>query len=256
MRNDTIPALQSADLFLSANIATNDVAGNFSLTLIDVVDTFIVLDDRPGFERAVKNIIQHVSFDVDTKPQLFETTIRVLGGLLSGHIFASKTEQPFHLPWYRGELLDLAYDLGNRLMPAFQTPTGLPYARVSPTLPHHGCGSQDQQVNLRRGVMKGETWDTCEHDSSIHQACLIVGGGAAGAGTLILEFGTLSRLTGDDKFEKAARKVYQFPLPNKVHTDLEQAFYGIWNRRSDIGLVGNTINTLTGVSFGYIYQEQ
>lgn len=90
----------------------------------------MVLDDRQGFEKAVKNVIEWVSFDVNTKPQVFETTIRVLGGLLSGHIFANRTGQPFHLPWYRGELLALAHDLGNRLLPAFATPTGLPYARV------------------------------------------------------------------------------------------------------------------------------
>jgi mannosidase alpha-like ER degradation enhancer 1 len=90
----------------------------------------VVLDDRQGFENAVKNVIDWVSFDVNTKPQLFETTIRVLGGLLSGHLFANQTGQPFHLPWYRGELLDLAHDLGKRLLPAFSTPTGLPYARV------------------------------------------------------------------------------------------------------------------------------
>jgi ER degradation enhancer, mannosidase alpha-like 1 len=63
--------------------------------------------------------------------QVFETTIRVLGGLLSGHIFANQTGQPFYLPWYRGELLNLAHDLGKRLLPAFATPTGLPIARVS-----------------------------------------------------------------------------------------------------------------------------
>ncbi|PFH51443.1 glycoside hydrolase family 47 protein [Amanita thiersii Skay4041] len=181
------------------NIATNDVAGNFSLTLIDVLDTFIVLDDRNGFETAVKNVIDWVSFDVNTKPQVFETTIRVLGGLLSGHIFANQTGQRFHLPWYRGELLDMAYDLGVRLLPAFSTPTGLPYARI----------------NLRRGITKGETRETC----------------TAGAGSLMLEFATLSRLTGDDRFEKAAYK----------------AFFGLWNRKSSIGLVGNTINTWTGV---------
>lgn len=112
------------------NIASNDVAGNFSLTLIDVLDTFVVLDDRPGFEKAVKNVIEWVSFDVNTKPQVFETTIRVLGGLLSGHIYANQTGQPFYLPWYRGELLSMAHDLGKRLLPAFSTPTGLPYARV------------------------------------------------------------------------------------------------------------------------------
>lgn len=124
------------------------MAGNFSLTLIDVLDTFVVLGDRSGkpsnlicaassthfhgigFETAVQDVIKHVSFNVNTKPQVFETTIRVLGGLLSGHIYADQTGQPFHLPWYQGELLDLAKDLGERLLPAFATPTGLPFARV------------------------------------------------------------------------------------------------------------------------------
>ena len=55
--------------------------------------------------------------------------------------------------------------------------------------------------------------------------------GTAGAGSLILEFATLSRLTGDPRFEKAAYK----------------AFFALWNRRSDIGLVGNTVNAWTGV---------
>ncbi|KAH6914987.1 alpha mannosidase-like protein [Coprinopsis sp. MPI-PUGE-AT-0042] len=189
---------QGPDWSNPANIAANDVAGNFSLTLVDVLDTLVVLDDRPGFEAAVKDVIKTVQFDVDTKPQVFETTIRVLGGLLSGHIYASDRNQPFYLPWYRGELLDLAWDLGNRLLPAFATPTGIPLARI----------------NLRQGVMKGETVETC----------------TAGAGSLILEFGTLSRLTGDPRFEKAAKK----------------AFFGIWNRRSDIGIVGNTINSWNG----------
>ncbi|KAF8211194.1 alpha mannosidase-like protein [Mycena galopus ATCC 62051] len=180
------------------NYAANDVAGNFSLTLVDVLDTLVVLDDGVGFEQAVKNVIEWVSFDVNTRPQVFETTIRVLGGLLSGHIYASQEGQPFFLPWYRGELLEMAHDLGKRLLPAFSTPTGLPYARI----------------NLRHGILKGEGIETC----------------SAGAGSLLLEFGTLSRLTGDDRFEKAAYK----------------AFFAIWNRKSDIGLVGNTINIRTG----------
>ncbi|KZT74450.1 glycoside hydrolase family 47 protein [Daedalea quercina L-15889] len=186
------------DLINPANIATNDVDGNFSVTLVDALDTFVVLNDTAGFEQAVRNTIDHVQFDVDTKPQVFETTIRVLGGLLSGHLFANQTGQPFHLPWYHGELLDLARDLGTRMLPAFMTPTGLPVARV----------------NLRHGLLRTEAVDTC----------------TAGAGSLILEFGLLSRLTGDTRFEKAAYK----------------AFFALWNRRSDIGLVGNTINTFTG----------
>lgn len=113
-----------------ANIASNDVAGNFSVTLVDVLDTFVVLNDPVGFDNAVRDVIEWVSFDVNTKPQVFETTIRVLGGLLSAHQFAVKQDQPFFLSWYRGELLSMAYDLGKRLLPAFKTPTGLPYARA------------------------------------------------------------------------------------------------------------------------------
>ena len=86
------------------------------------------MDDKPGFEAAVRWVIEWVQYNVDTKPQVFEVTIRALGGLLSGHIFAS--EGKFKLDWYRGELLALAKDLGERLLPAFDTPTGLPWARV------------------------------------------------------------------------------------------------------------------------------
>ena len=114
----------------SHNIAVNDVAGNFSLTLLDVLDTFVVMGDPNGFDVAVRNTLNWVSMDVNTKPQVFETTIRVLGGLLSAHIFASDPKGRFYLSWYSGELLTMAHDLGRRMLPAFATPTGIPYARV------------------------------------------------------------------------------------------------------------------------------
>lgn len=152
-------------LGLSDNYAHNDVAGNFSLTLIDSLDTLVVLNDRAGFEDAVRKVIDWVSFDVNTKPQIFETNIRVLGGLLSGHLFASRTGQPFHLPWYRGELLTMAQDLGQRLLPAFSTPTGLPYARVSDICLLGVCLCECisyVQINLRHGIPVGESVGTCE----------------------------------------------------------------------------------------------
>jgi ER degradation enhancer, mannosidase alpha-like 1 len=143
----------------------------------DVLDTLPVLGDHKGFEHAVRNTIDWVSFDVDTKPQVFETNIRVLGGvshtanistgpnfssgLLSAHQFASKG--PFKISWYKGELLRMAVDLGERLLPAFNTPTGLPYARVCsfpPRLVAHQL-TVFFKLNLRRGVMQGETVETC-----------------------------------------------------------------------------------------------
>ena len=74
--------------------------------------------------------------------------------------------------------------------------------------------------------------ETCQcRRSAFGNALIMAHIGTAGAGSLIIEFGVLSRLTGDARFEKAAHK----------------AFFAIWNRKSDIGLVGNTIHAWTGV---------
>ncbi|KAG8747282.1 alpha mannosidase-like protein, partial [Ceratobasidium sp. 428] len=183
-----------------SNIGINDVMANFSLTLVDNLDSFVAFNNYSGFDWAVRQTINVVSFDQDAKPQVFEITIRGMGGLLSAHMFASDLvgQWGFGLPWYRDELLHLAHDLGKRLLPAFNTSTGIPFARI----------------NLRHGVPPKETFETC----------------TAGAGSLLLEFTTLSRLTGDPRFEQVARK----------------AFFAIWNRRSDLGLLPNTINLATG----------
>ncbi|GAA5882976.1 hypothetical protein JCM16303_006771 [Sporobolomyces ruberrimus] len=202
------------------NVGVNDVMGDYALTLVDSLDTFAMLNDKAGFEQAVKETITHVNFDVDSRVQVFEVTIRMMGGLLSGHLLAldstttiptnsssppstsfSSSIKGFSLPWYRGELLDLAHDLGKRLLPAFESPTGIPYARVH------------LQKGLRGKDGKGESGETC----------------SAGAGSLLLEFITLSRLTLDATFERVARK----------------AFFQIWNNRSPISLIGNTLDVRT-----------
>jgi hypothetical protein len=48
----------------------------------------------------------------------------VLGGLLSAHVLLSR--DPTILPAYNGSLLEMAEDLGERMLPAFDTPSGLP----------------------------------------------------------------------------------------------------------------------------------
>lgn len=122
---------------------------------------------------ACRWIIENISFDIDLRVHLFETNIRLLGGLISAHFLALNPHVATQLSFeYNGELLDLAEDLGNRLLAAFQTDTGIPYA----------------WVNLKYGVEKGEIFSTC----------------TAGAGTLLLEFGALSYLTDDITFYNAA----------------------------------------------------
>ncbi|XP_047524243.1 ER degradation-enhancing alpha-mannosidase-like protein 3 [Pieris napi] len=154
----------------------DDVLGNFSLTLVDSLDSLAVMGDFSEFSRAIKLVIHDVTFDHDIIVSVFETNIRMIGGLLSAHVLAMvlKTEVPA-LQWYNGELLAKAEDLGKRLLPAFNTSTGIPHGRV----------------NLRHGVrwMK-ESRETCT-------AC---------AGTMILEMAALSRLTGNPIFEQKAHK--------------------------------------------------
>ena len=53
-------------------------------------------------------------------------------GLLGGHVMASELKRRGRCcGWYKDELLAQATDIGNRLLPAFNTTTGIPYPRVS-----------------------------------------------------------------------------------------------------------------------------
>ena len=91
--------------------------------------------------------------------------ITVVGGLLSAHLLSPHGRIPLPPGWpCEGPLLNMAESLARRLLPAFNTPTGLPYGTV----------------NLRYGVPPMETTVTCV-------AC---------CSSFILEFGTLTRLTG------------------------------------------------------------
>ncbi|XP_034254051.1 ER degradation-enhancing alpha-mannosidase-like protein 3 [Thrips palmi] len=156
----------------------DDTLGNFSLTLIDTLDTLVVLGDVDEFERAVKLVIKDVSFDSDVIVSVFETNIRVLGGLLSGHILAEYLQLNLNvMRWYRGELLQMAKDVGFRLLPAFNTSTGIPHARV----------------NLRHGLKVHGL-------ESSRETC------TACAGTMVLEMAALSRLSGEPIFEEKAHR--------------------------------------------------
>uniref|UniRef100_A0A1B6C508 alpha-1,2-Mannosidase n=1 Tax=Clastoptera arizonana TaxID=38151 RepID=A0A1B6C508_9HEMI len=156
----------------------DDTLGNFSLTLIDTLDTLAVLGDLTEFEHAVKLIIRDVNFDTDIVVSVFETNIRVLGGLLSGHILAEYLQQRADIMhWYTGELLLLSKDIGYRLLPAFNTTTGIPHARINL---RHGLKSQNLEWSR----------ETCT-------AC---------AGTMVLEMAALSRLTGEPIFEDKAHR--------------------------------------------------
>ena len=148
------------------------------MTPVDALDTMILMGLKDEAAITKEYIVKNLSFDKDISVQNFEITIRLLGGLLSSYQLTGDKR-----------LLNLAEDLGNRLLPVFESPTGLPY----------------RYVNLKTGKVRGEVTNPAE------------------AGTLLIEFGTLSKLTHRPVFYDKAKR----------------ALVEIYKRRSAIGLVGN-----------------
>ncbi|CAK9138661.1 unnamed protein product [Ilex paraguariensis] len=102
-----------------------------ALTLIESLSSLVILGNNTEFDRAVLWLSENLTFDVDVRINLFECNIRVLGGLVSAHILATDSTNRLVQRVYKNQLLILAEDLGRRILPAFDTPTGLPYAWIN-----------------------------------------------------------------------------------------------------------------------------
>lgn len=116
------------------DLITNDVLGNFSVTLIDSLTTIAIFNDKEKFISMIELIEETFpgKFDIDSTIQVFETTIRIIGGLLSSHLYATDPTKKVYLgASYTGSLLDLAKDMADRLLPAYLTSTGLPVPRIN-----------------------------------------------------------------------------------------------------------------------------
>lgn len=100
-----------------------------SLTLIDALDTLIVMGNSTEFRRVSNYLINHVDFDKDINVSVFETNIRIVGGLLSAHLLSHKAGMEYlEVGWpCNGPLLRLAEKVARKLLPAFDTKTGMPY---------------------------------------------------------------------------------------------------------------------------------
>ena len=155
------------------------------MTPIDALDTLILMGLKPQADEARQLIDTQLNFDQDISVKDFEITIRLLGSLLSCYQLTGDHR-----------LLELADDLGHRMLPMFDSPTGMPY----------------EYVNLHTGAVKGKLSNPAE------------------IGTLLLEYGTLARLTGKQIYYDKAKR----------------AMVELYNRRSSIGLFGSEIDIETG----------
>ncbi|KAJ2781123.1 hypothetical protein H4R18_003065 [Coemansia javaensis] len=95
--------------------------GNWSISLVDTLDTLWLLDMKDEYAEA-KAYVQKIDFTRSPRGyrvRVFEMTIRALGGLLGAY-------ELDHDP----ALLAKAAEVGSTLAAAFSSPTGLPYPSI------------------------------------------------------------------------------------------------------------------------------
>lgn len=168
---------------------------HLGLSLIEALDTLWVMGLDSRFQDGVDWVKAHADFAVDGEVSVFETSIRLVGGLLSAHHACGDPV-----------LLAKAKNLADRLLPAFDTPTGFPY----------------RFVNLKTGTIRDPETNPAE------------------IGSFLPEWGTLSRLTGDPRYGDVARKAVVALFARRSKLDLLavriDARTGEWlDRRATVG---------------------
>lgn len=143
--------------------------------IVDSLDTLLLMGCDDEFERAKKWVKEDLDYGFDYNVNVFETTIRMLGGLLSA----------FHLT-NDDMFLDKATDLGNALIGGFKSPSGLPYL----------------SVNLQSGEgIKNHVDNGASSTAEVS--------------TLQLEFKYLSKLTGESLYWEQVEKIMKILDDNK-----------------------------------------
>jgi ER degradation enhancer, mannosidase alpha-like 2 len=131
------------------------------MTPVDALDTLTLMGLKPQADEARALIDTKLNLDQDIYVKDFEITIRLLGSLISCYEMTGDKR-----------LLELADDLGRRMSPMFDSPTGMPY----------------EFVNLHTGAVRGTKSNPAE------------------IGTLLLEYGMLARLTGKQNYYDMAKR--------------------------------------------------
>jgi len=96
--------------------------------IVDSLDTLMIMNLTSRLSDARKWISRKLTYDQDQDVNTFEMTIHMLGGLLSAHYLASQlpdvSSRRDHV------YLNKAVDLADRLLGAYESRSGIPYASV------------------------------------------------------------------------------------------------------------------------------
>ncbi|XP_012454980.1 mannosyl-oligosaccharide 1,2-alpha-mannosidase MNS1 isoform X1 [Gossypium raimondii] len=140
--------------------------GGLGATIIDSLDTLLIMGLDEQFQKAREWVANTLDFNKTYDASVFETTIRVVGGLLSTYDLSGDNI-----------FLEKARDIADRLLPAWDTPSGIPY----------------NIIDLAHGNAHNPGWTG--GDSIL-----------ADSGTEQLEFIALSQRTGDPKYQEKVEK--------------------------------------------------
>lgn len=145
-----------------------DTFGGWSATLVDALDTLWIMDMKSEFyEAAAATVDINFGHSTDATINIFETTIRYLGGFLGAYDLSGDKQ-----------LLDRAIDVGEMLLVAFDTPNHFPITRWD-----WKAASKGDRQQTPSGMLVSEL------------------------GSLTLEFTRLSQLTGDQRFYDAIQRI-------------------------------------------------
>ncbi|RKU42314.1 mannosyl-oligosaccharide alpha-1,2-mannosidase [Coniochaeta pulveracea] len=165
--------------------------------IVDALDTMMIMNLTSRLTHARDWISHSLTWDQDQDVNTFETTIRTLGGLLAAHYLS--TEFPDMAPIAEDDVgtpgedlyLEKAKDLADRLLAAFDSESGVPFASVNigtgKGIPSHADGGSSS---------------------------------TAEATTLQLEFKYLAKLTGEKLYWDKVEKVMQVVDDNRAKDGL------------------------------------
>ncbi|KAL4965819.1 glycoside hydrolase family 47 protein [Aspergillus stella-maris] len=117
--------------------------GGWGATLVDNLDTLLIMGLDEEFERAVDALLD-VDFNPHSSSQptinLFETTIRYLGGFIAAYDLSGCKD---------GRLLDKAVQIGDMIYKSFDTPSRMPITRWNP----HKAAGGEAQIPAAQGII-------------------------------------------------------------------------------------------------------
>ncbi|KAI0430948.1 family 47 glycosyl hydrolase [Xylaria sp. FL1042] len=209
--------------------------------IVDSLDTMILMNLTSRVTHAREWISESLTYDQNQDVSTFETTIRMLGGLLSAHYLSN--EYPNLAPiadddsGAPGEdlYLEKARDLADRLVVAFDSPSGVPYASVNigkyEALPAHdegGASSTAEATTLQLefkylAKLTGEKdfWDKAE------KVMEVVGGNAPEGGLVpIYIYATTGEFRGSNiRLGSRGDSYYEYLIKQYLQTNKQESLY-------------------------------